>query len=149
MPHRAAINPPRAGEMSRADDEAAVSVAKVEAIRSGSVRSATYAFSAGRPKMGMSYRKIPGSSQAHEGAAQNSSGAGAARYHEGNMTARRLYRSERMPPRIEPAVMVNCRTVKRKPSCTGVAPRFRAWIGKRASYRRKPKKKRNMGKNRT
>jgi len=112
--------------MSRADDEAAVSVAKVEAIRSGSVRSATYAFNAGSPKMVMSYRKMPGSSQPHDGAAKNNSGAGAARYHEGNMTARRLYRSERMPPRIEPAVMVNCRTVKRKPSCTGVAPRFRA-----------------------
>src|SRR3989304_2553588 len=78
MPHRAAITPPRAGEMSRADDAAAVSVAKVEAIRSGSVRSATYAFNAGSPKIVISYRKMPGSSQPHDGAAKNSSAAGGA-----------------------------------------------------------------------
>src|SRR3970040_2142254 len=102
MPHRAAISPRRAGDMTRAADEGAVSVAKVEAIRSGSVRSATYAFNAGSPKMVMSYRKIPGSSQPHDGAAKNNSGAGAARYHEGNMTARRLYRSGRQTPRNEP-----------------------------------------------
>src|SRR3972149_6795989 len=131
MPHRAAISPPRAGEMSRADDEAAVSVGKVEAIRSGSVGSPTYAFNAGSPKMVMSYRKMPGSSQPHDGAAKNNNGAGAARYHEGNMTARRLYRSERKPPGIEPAVVVNCR------------------LGKRSPYRRKPKTKRNIVKNRT
>lgn len=54
MPQRAAIRPPSAGEITSASDDAAVSVAKVAAMPSGAVRSATYAYSAGRPKIVMS-----------------------------------------------------------------------------------------------